>query len=514
MKIKTIVISLPHEYERRIHIKKEMEKCDISDYTIINGVNGNDIQEITIIPPYISKIVYNNQTRTYDSRLRLNGNGLKKGEMGASWSHLNIYEMLLEDNQCDSYLVFEDDAELLVSVEELKKHLYELKNISFDICHICESEWYNFNKIYKISDNYWIPERRYFNRLTAYIVTKTGAQKLLNFAYPCIGLPCDDLLSNLYIYSNDFTVIVPSTFLFKDKGFESSTQKINNKTKTQYFISIKDFGIWARLGNQMFQYAYLRALSIEKGYKIKLPINKSGHGYKRPHFFDAFDINILVDDISLDTIHNINETTMLYDQKLSIEDFSINKNILFDGYFQSEKYFKKYQDIIRSDFTFKENIRKIGDSYILKLKNIVEKSQIIALHIRRTDNLDTGTPTVLVSDTFRDNAINYIKDKCNDYHFLIFSDDKVWCNNNLDYITNKTIIEGFTDIEELYIMSLCNHFIIGSSTYSWWAAWLCNNKNKIIIVPDKWFNNKIIYGRPVCDQEYDLIPENWIRLPM
>ena len=58
MKIKTIIISLPHEYDRRIHIKKEMEKCNISEYTIINGVNGYDIKEIPIIPPYISKIIY------------------------------------------------------------------------------------------------------------------------------------------------------------------------------------------------------------------------------------------------------------------------------------------------------------------------------------------------------------------------------------------------------------------------------------------------------------------------
>lgn len=62
------------------------------------------------------------------------------------------------------------------------------------------------------------------------------------------------------------------------------------------------------------------------------------------------------------------------------------------------------------------------------------------------------------------------------------------------------------------IMSLCDHFILSSSTYSWWGAWLCNNKNKIVIAPNRWFNNTIAYGRPMSEQEKDLIPESWVRI--
>jgi len=61
-------------------------------------------------------------------------------------------------------------------------------------------------------------------------------------------------------------------------------------------------------------------------------------------------------------------------------------------------------------------------------------------------------------------------------------------------------------------MSLCDHFIIGSSSYSWWAAWLSESKDKIIITPDKWFSNKLHCEKPLCDQENDLIPTSWIRL--
>ena len=102
------------------------------------------------------------------------------------------------------------------------------------------------------------------------------------------------------------------------------------------------------------------------------------------------------------------------------------------------------------------------------------------------------------------------------FHILIFSDDKQWCRDNLNYTSDfdvsQTIVDGLSDLEELYVMSLCNHFIIGSSSYSWWAAWLCENKDKIIITPDKWFSNKLHYEKQLCDQEKDLLPDCWIRL--
>jgi hypothetical protein len=193
---------------------------------------------------------------------------------------------------------------------------------------------------------------------------------------------------------------------------------------------------------------------------------------------------------------------------------------MFDGYFQSEKYFEKYKHIIKNDFTFKENIRIVGDSFMEQFDNT---KKLVALHVRRADNLDPGTPTILVSEKFRVNAINHLhNNNVKNFHILIFSDDKQWCRDNLNYPSNsgltdvvsQTIVDGLSDLEELYVMSLCDHFIIGSSTYSWWAAWLSESKDKIIITPDRWFrSDKLHYEKPLCDQENDLIPTSWIRLP-
>jgi hypothetical protein len=59
-------------------------------------------------------------------------------------------------------------------------------------------------------------------------------------------------------------------------------------------------------------------------------------------------------------------------------------------------------------------------------------------------------------------------------------------------------------------MTQCDHFIIACSIFSWWGAWLCINPNKLVIVPDPWFNPN--YNRVKNNNTDDLIPPDWIRI--
>jgi GR25 family glycosyltransferase involved in LPS biosynthesis len=98
--------------------------------------------------------------------------------------------------------------------------------VDSDVCHIGESTWYPFKITNKINDFFYEFERQYFNNTTSYIVTKIGANKLLEYTKNSILFPADDLLSNAKLYINNFKLYVPEKYIFKQKGTESIIQKM------------------------------------------------------------------------------------------------------------------------------------------------------------------------------------------------------------------------------------------------------------------------------------------------
>jgi hypothetical protein len=91
---------------------------------------------------------------------------------------------------------------------------------------------------------------------------------------------------------------------------------------------------------------------------------------------------------------------------------------------------------------------------------------------------------------------------------FVFSDDHAWVQRNMDlgypttFVTHNGADHAF---EDLRLMSLCKHFIIANSSFSWWGAWLCSNHDKIVIAPKRWFNRDDIDTK-------DLIPPGWLCL--
>jgi hypothetical protein len=251
------------------------------------------------------------------------------------------------------------------------------------------------------------------------------------------------------------------------------------------------------LGNYMFQVAVAYAYS--KRYNKSLGFNCQESSGVHQHV-TTYDNNIFKDidlycSYALNNRRQFNEDGFHYQE---IPDYP-NKDILFYGYFQSEKYFKDYEDDLREMF-MSYDIEVDED-----IQEVLNNKNTCSIHVRRGDylNLPDHHPT---------QSMNYymkaIKKMPKDSVFLIFYDDITWCKENFPDLPEKfRFMEGNKDYEDLYLMSHCKNNIICNSTFSWWGAWLNDNSKKIVVAPNKWF------GKACSNWNIDdVYCENWIKV--
>lgn len=245
------------------------------------------------------------------------------------------------------------------------------------------------------------------------------------------------------------------------------------------------------LGNQMFQWAYGRSLELK--YNKKLYLETSFY----TNTFRSYSMNKFPNMTSeLFRPSNIKCTEITDSYFYNEIDLDIKYNYFLNGYWQSEQYFKEYQDIIRKELA-------PSDEILEKLKKTpLLDTNTISIHIRRTDYVTSNGYHPVQSLEYYENAIKTIGDY--DYLF-VFSDDIQWCKNNLTF-NNIIFIEGLSDVEDLWLQSLCKHNIIANSSFSWWGAWLNNNPDKKVIAPNNWFGSQVNLNTS------DILPKEWIKI--
>lgn len=295
------------------------------------------------------------------------------------------------------------------------------------------------------------------------------------------------------------------------------------KDKGKVYINIR-----GGLGNQLFQYASSRAFALENDKELVLDISgitNEGHnifaldkfnieakktnniklfqktfakklnalsyrigkrfGYAKSYKFDLFTSK-------LTNIFGVYSIDNGYTKLLK----SITKNDYLTGYFQSEKYFSKYEREIKQELKLKDKLSRENQN----ISNKMKKENSICVHIRRGDFVQIGA--IVCSTNYYLNAIEYIKNKIKNPVFYIFSNDINWVKENIKFKDKVVYMDkNNSSYEELVLMSSCNNFIISNSTFSWWAQYLSNNNDKIVIAPDKWF---------LDGQKEDIYSNNWI----
>jgi hypothetical protein len=285
------------------------------------------------------------------------------------------------------------------------------------------------------------------------------------------------------------------------------------------------------LGNQMFQYAFARILAKRNSVPLKLDKSFFDTYSKEQEFTPRnFELGIFENTCTQASSKEIIKLTRLsfinkikkklgfyYKSNIYLEpslDFHIEAlfikvPVYIKGYFQSYKYFENKEDLIRETFSFP--IESLDD----RNKTLLSKLQsetTISVHIRRGDYVTNNKTQQFhgnCSLEYYSNAIALLASKNKGFTLVLFSDDSQWVKEQFETLPYSKIFVDYNTDEnswiDMLLMSSCSHNIIANSSFSWWAAWLNAQPNKIVIAPKNWYANSE-------KNTNDLIPAQWIRL--
>ena len=162
--------------------------------------------------------------------------------------------------------------------------------------------------------------------------------------------------------------------------------------------------------------------------------------------------------------------------------FPRNKKLRFQGYFESEEFFKDYAAEVRDLFDVP-----------------CPEYAATGIHVRRTD-LTAGRCVELTKRYYRE-AMRIVGAS----EYLVCSDDIEYCKQMFQG-DEFTFVEEQEPFEDWITLRGCANLIIANSTFSWWAAYLCNSPTKKVVMPDRWFlNDKTVNARKYVD--------GWIQIP-
>lgn len=244
------------------------------------------------------------------------------------------------------------------------------------------------------------------------------------------------------------------------------------------------------LGNQLFQYAFglSQAKRLNTDVRVNTNIlNNTPEGWTK---YNCEVYNFKIEDIIDNSEHGLELIR-------EGQNKEIKNNSLLEGYWQGEKFFENVKEELKQKLKFK-NEDKLEKLFLEKINY---GFRTITIHARRGDYLVGNHFIDLSTTNYYKNALDLVFNKLKDKDgiienpkIIIFSNDIEWAKEYFKWINLPMVVqfENNGTIEDLYLMSRCQNIITANSTYSWWAAWLNNNPNKIIIQPKQWLVTKDI----------------------
>lgn len=289
-----------------------------------------------------------------------------------------------------------------------------------------------------------------------------------------------------------------------------------------------------RIGNQLFMYAFARSISKKRGDEliivddreaIKRNYHNSLMDYELENVEYVHDHKMLltpgfIKQNVIFFIYRVVRKKLSYNQRYSLEkkfqkffnrnglilcengyiDYTMpqTKNILLNGYFQADKYFEDVREEVIDAFTVDNSTM---ESFFPDVEKIRERDSV-CISIKVQHNVGNSMYDVC-NDGYWQKAIEYICENVENPLFFICSDNVEYVKNNLIDCTKYDAVYQDSSIPvnvSLSIMGQCKHFVIGNTTFGWWAQYLCNYDKKTVVAPSKWMK---------IDMPIDIYQEGW-----
>lgn len=226
-----------------------------------------------------------------------------------------------------------------------------------------------------------------------------------------------------------------------------------------------------RLGNNLFMIAHAYAKGLEYNKQVVIAKDQlvyEGNDYSK-NIFRKLEMKE-----KFESLPNINMMIP-----------SDNQPTLYSGYYQSERYFEKYSENIKSLFGPPLEVRQRLQRDFRELFS----KRVLVINVRRGDYLHYPNYHPTITPEYVHAAMDLIPTIEN---ILVLSDDIAWCQDNLNIPSTCNYMQGFPPEEQLWMMSMCNDYIISNSSFSWWGAWLSRSPKKTVIAPETWFGPEYV----------------------
>lgn len=249
------------------------------------------------------------------------------------------------------------------------------------------------------------------------------------------------------------------------------------------------------LGNQLFELASLIGLAKRYNTSLMLP--------PKWQYRSSFNLNSSIQYGNVDAFASIREPEFhccleFFDK---FEHVLKNERVYVEGYFQSELYWKPFEDEIRKAFEFAISIKEDTDSFLTN--NDIEVENFVAVSVRRGDFAVDANHYLLPFEYYIGAITLYFPEK----DIMVFSDDIPWCKEHFCMADRRIVFsENKNAIEQLSLMSRFSDFVLANSTFSWWGAYLSQAKTKKVVRPYYHFDGEL----KIKNNLKDHYPSSWI----